>query len=301
MELSIALKIQTETRLSPATPATSAAPRRLSILPLPGPEGDFDDRMLRFRLASAILPDARNVSIYLPPQYAGEPERRFPVLYLHDGQNLFDPHTSYIPGHTWRAHTTADRLTAEGLIEPVILIGVDNTGARRMAEYTPTEDYKLGGGEGDAYGRLLIEELKPFVDRSFRTRPEAASTAIGGSSLGGLISLHLALRHPEVFGRAAVLSPSIWWDRRSILAEVRRLTGKLDLRLWLDMGTAEGATHLRDTDQLHRLLIARGWRDEVDLAYRRVENGLHTEDAWADRLDKILVFLFRNEEKMGRW
>ncbi|WP_089408103.1 alpha/beta hydrolase [Granulicella rosea] len=248
--------------------------------------------MLKFRLHSAILPDDRDVSIYLPPQYALEPGRRFPVLYLHDGQNLFDPETSYIPGHTWRAHTAADRLAEAGLIEPVILVGVDNTGVRRMAEYTPTEDYKMGGGDGDRYGRLLVEELKPWVDRTLRTRADADSTGIGGSSLGGLISLHLALRHPEIFGRAAIISPSIWWDQRSILSEVRQLKKRPNLRLWLDIGTAEGARHVRDTALLHRLLVGLGWRDEVDLAYRTIPDGVHSEDAWADRFDSVLLFLY---------
>ncbi len=293
------MKIQTRSQALPGTVPLPSGPdvqRHTEILPTAAPETFFDGRIHKFRLESAILPDDRDVWVYLPEQYAAQPDRHFPVLYLHDGQNLFDPKTSYVPGHTWRAHTTADRLASEGRIEPLILVGVENTGVRRMAEYTPTEDFKMGGGEGSEYGRLLIEELKPFVDRSFRTKPEAEATGIGGSSLGGLISLYLALRHPEVFGLAAVLSPSLWWDQRSILAEVKRLNDRPEVRLWLDMGTAEGAVHLRDTDQLHRMLLRLGWRDEVNLAYRRVANGLHTEDAWADRFDKVLLFLFRAED-----
>ena len=118
------------------------------------------DRLEHFLFHSAILPDDRAVCVYLPPQYGSEPDRRFPVLYLHDGQNLFDPHTAFIPGRTWRAGDTADRMNQEGKAEPMILVGVSNTGLRRMPEYTPTRDLQMGGGEGEQYGRLLIEELK---------------------------------------------------------------------------------------------------------------------------------------------
>ena len=247
--------------------------------------------MARYLLRSAILPDDRVVWVYLPAQYFAEPERRFAVFYLHDGQNLFDPETSYIPGKTWQADSTADRLNAEGRMEPTILVGIANTGVRRMAEYTPTRDPHLGGGEGHLYGRLLVEELKPFIDRTFRSQPEAATTGVGGSSLGGLISLYLGFSYPHVFGRVAVLSPSIWWDHRSILGLITRTKTKLPLRLWLDMGSAEGDRHVRDTRLVHRLLLARGWEDDVDLSYNLIPDAVHSEDAWAARLDKVLVFL----------
>ncbi len=251
-------------------------------------------RLDRCRFHSAILPEPyeRCVGVYLPVAYEAEPERAFPVFYLHDGQNLFDDRTAYVPGHSWKAHTTADRLAESGEIEPVILVGVANTGLRRMAEYTPTRDFKLAGGEGHSYGRLLIEELKPLIDRRYRTRPEAASTAIGGSSLGGLISLFLAFEHPEVFGKVAAMSPSLWWNNRSILSFIESPEPPPDLRIWLDMGMNEGAKHLRDTDYLFRVLKRRGWREDIDLAYQRVPQGVHSEDAWADRFDDVLRFLF---------
>jgi predicted alpha/beta superfamily hydrolase len=241
---------------------------------------------------SRFLPDDRDISIYLPEAYRTETRRRFPVFYLHDGQNLFDGRTSYAANRTWRAHTTADWLTRQGLIEPVILVGIANTGARRIAEYTPTRDARLGGGEGTLYGRLLVEDLKPLIDRRFRTLPDAANTALGGSSLGGLITLVLGMKYPEVFGKLAVLSPSVWWDNRSLLALMNPSQPKQHLRIWLDMGTAEGLRHLRDTDLLHRRLVLRGWRDGIDLKYLRVPGGVHDEEAWAARFDQVLKFLF---------
>lgn len=259
------------------------------------PPQELDDNP-RYRVLrgfhSRFLPDDRDVFLYLPPQYLTQPRRRFPVFYLHDGQNLFDGRTSYVVNRTWRAHLTADALVLDGLITPIILVGIANTGLRRMAEYTPTRDPRLGGGEGARYGRLLIEDLKPLIDRRFRTLPDPENTALGGSSLGGLITLALGLQHPNVFTRLAALSPSIWWDNRSLLGLVNATRSKPALKIWLDMGTAEGLRHLRDADLLHRRLVMRGWTDGVDLKYLRAPAAIHDEDAWADRFDQVLRFLF---------
>jgi len=251
-------------------------------------------RLLTFRMHSAILPDDRVISVYLPVEYDEDSVRHFPVFYLHDGQNLFDPHTSYIPGRTWRAGTTADHTSASGHTQPVILIGIANTGLRRMAEYTPTRDFRMGGGEGRAYGRLMIEELKPFIDASFRTLPGPADTALGGSSLGGLITLYLGLEHPDIFGKLAVLSPSIWWDHRSVLTFLANPLPGTKPRIWLDIGTAEGQRHVRDTELLNRMLLQRGWRADIDAKLLKIEGGHHDEDAWANRFDQVLTFLFPN-------
>ena len=266
--------------------------------PLPNGEGTSHsiystiERLTNYHLHSRVLPDDRVVSVYLPPQYATDAERRFPVLYLQDGQNLFDGQTSYIPERTWRAGATADRTNASGQAAPIILVGIANTGLRRMAEYTPTRDARMGGGEGPSYGRLLIEELKPLIDDRYRTLPDAANTGLGGSSLGGLISLFLGLQHPEIFGQLGVLSPSIWWDHRSMLAFVAHTALRAQPRIWLDIGTAEGARHVRDTELLARLLVRHGWEPGTTLAMTKIEGGVHDEDAWAERFDRVLAFLF---------
>lgn len=261
------------------------------FLPLP-PSKHPIDRLHCYSFHSTILPDDRTISVYLPCEYEQEPDRRFPVFYLHDGQNLFDPHTSFVTGHTWRAGITADQMSSSGQAEPVILVGAANTGLRRMAEYTPTRDYRLGGGEGHAYGRLLTEELKPWIDRNFRTLPKPEHTGLGGSSLGGLVTLYIGLEYPDVFGRLAVLSPSVWWNQRSILGFVAEFESKMRPRIWLDIGTSEGTRHVRDTELLHRRLVQQGWRPGVDLELLRVPGGVHSEDAWAARFDQVLKFLF---------
>jgi predicted alpha/beta superfamily hydrolase len=282
-------------------PASSASADFAPLEPAPRPDNELspahelDDNpryLVHKQFQSRFLPDARDIEVYLPEAYTNDPGRHFPVFYLHDGQNVFDGRTSYIPGHTWQAHTTADRLTREGHIEPVILVGINNTGLRRMAEYTPTRDPGLRGGDGDLYGRLLVEELKPCIDREFRTLPDSADTAIGGSSLGGLISLYLGFTYPEAFSKVAALSPSVWWNDRAILRTISAGHARPDLRIWLDMGTGEGLRHLRDTDLLQRRLIQNGWRDGFDLRYLRVPGGQHNEDAWAERFGQVLRFLF---------
>jgi predicted alpha/beta superfamily hydrolase len=197
-----------------------------------------------------------------------------------------------VPGHTWHAHTIADRLTLAGDMEPVILVGVAHGGTRRVAEYTPTRDTKAGGGDGESYGRMLIEELKPLVDGAYRTLPDARNTAVGGASLGGLISLWLGLKRPDVFGKVAAISPSVWWDGCSILKIVEGVEPRPEVRIWMDMGTAEGVHHLNDAGALYRLLRQHGWCEGEDLAYFLIEGAGHDEDAWAARFDRVLRFLF---------
>jgi len=242
---------------------------------------------------SEFLPADRDVLVYLPPRYAAEPARRYPVLYLHDGQNLFDGATSFIRGQDWRVGQTADALIGAGAVEPLIIVGVYNTGHARVEEYTPAVDarYKVGG-KADLYGRLLVEELKPFIDARYRTLDGAAHTGLGGSSLGGLVSLYLGLRYPEVFGKLAVVSPSVWWGGRVILTHVSALGARPPTRIWLDMGTAEGARAAPDARDLRDALVAKGWSLDADLRYTEVAGGRHDEAAWAERVGPFLRFLF---------
>lgn len=241
-------------------------------------------------MASAFLDARRDVLVYLPPGYpACGP---CPVLYLHDGQNLFDPATAHVQGQHWRVGETTDALVRAGTVEPLIIVGIANTGPSRIHEYTPTKDARLGGGLADCYGRFLVEELKPFIDATYRTRTDAASTGLGGSSLGGLVSLHLGLSRPDVFGRLAVVSPSVWWDRRVILSTVRRTRPRPALRIWVDMGTAEGRRGLDDARMLKAALVGAGWRVGADLHYAEYEGGTHSEGAWAARFGAIVTWLF---------
>jgi predicted alpha/beta superfamily hydrolase len=241
---------------------------------------------------SDFLPDDRDVTVWLPPGYDDDPSRRYPVLYLHDGQNLFDPDTAFVPGQTWQVGDTAGAEIAAARVEPLIIVGIANAGSRRIQEYTPTPDSRLGGGLADQYGRLIVDELKPLVDRTYRTLPDPMDTAIGGSSLGGLVSLYLALTRPQTFGRVAVMSPSVWWDRRAILRTVRGAQPKPRLRLWVDIGTAEGRRGLDDARLLKAALVGAGWVVGGDLHYAEYEGATHSEGAWAARFAPVLRWLF---------
>ena len=243
---------------------------------------------------SGFLPTDRDVWVYVPRGYDEQPDRYYPVLYLQDGQNLFDPRTSFIPGRTWQVAETADAEIAAGTVEPLIIVGIANTGEHRLAEYTPTRDWKMGGGEADKYGKLLISDLLPFIASNYRVRHGLHHTGLGGSSLGGLVTLYLGLSYPEVFGRLAVMSPSVWWNHKSIIAWVNERAATLThhARMWLDVGDAEGRRTLADTDLLNRRLQARGWAPEQDLHYERVPGGTHDEAAWAQRVGPMLRFLF---------
>ena len=230
--------------------------------------------------------------VYLPPGYEKEEARRYPVLYLNDGQNLFDRATSYA-GVEWEVDETAQSLIERGVIEPLIIVGIPNTGETRIEEYTPTIDPKLKrGGKAGLYGQFLVDELKAFIDRRYRTRIEPASTGIGGSSLGGLVSLYLGLKYPQVFGKLMVMSPSIWWDHGILLHSVESLRAKPSTRIWLDIGTREGKSTPGQVRTLKEILIAQGWRLNADLKYLEVKGGHHNEAAWAKRVEPALKFLF---------
>lgn len=251
---------------------------------------------------SKILDNNRNLIVYLPPGYDTSPNQRYPVLYFHDGQNLFDGATSYIPGQEWRLDETAQALIKAGKIEPLIIVGVYNTGKERVEEYTPVQDakYKVGG-KADLYGRMLVEEVKPFIDREYRTLKDAKHTGLGGSSLGGLVSLYLGLKYQSVFSRLAVVSPSVFWGDQFIVHYVEMLRGKPQERIWLDIGTKEGRTAAEEqetvshTRLLESALIKKGWKLEKDLKYFEAQGSEHNERAWAARAGPMLEFLFPNK------
>ncbi len=260
--------------------------------------GDF-----RFHQAfhSRLLPHDRDVIVYLPPSYKKTRMRRFPVLYLQDGQNLFDGATSFMPGREWQVDETAERLIKSGEIEPLIIVGVYNTGLDRVAEYTPTPDDRLKkGGSADLYGRMIVEELKPFIDSNYRTLSDRENSGLGGSSLGGLVSLYLGLKYPNVFSKLAIISPSAWWDHRMIISEVESLAVKPKLRIWLDIGTAEGEA-VKSLPPLRDALVEKGWKLGEDLRYFEAPDAVHDEHAWAERVDPVLRFLFPKTKKKRRW
>ena len=246
------------------------------------------------RFASSFLSTRRDLIVYVPPGY-DESRDRYPVLYLQDGQNLFDPGTAF-GGQDWYVHLTADDLICRGVVEPLIIVGIYNTGIRRISEYTPTRDpRRRKGGKADRYAELLAREIKPFIDHEYRTRKGAVDTGVGGSSLGALASLVAAFEYPRVFGKLAIMSPSVWWDSHAIVRMLHAFRSRVRARVWLDCGTDEGDCPrqiLDDVRLLRDTFIAKGWCEDEDLKYTEVHGASHSERAWGARFGAVLEYLF---------
>ena len=239
----------------------------------------------------------RTVTVLLPPGYAKSSRTRYPVLYMHDGQNLFDARTAHAA--EWRVDETAVELTRKARVAPVIIVGVASNPESRFADYTPTaianpttNPPSTVGGSADSYGRFLVEELKPFIDKNFRTIADREHTGLAGSSLGGLVTMYLGLKYPGTFSRLAVVSPSVFWDDFFIVKDVERQTAKLPLRVWLDIGTSESTDAAPDAERLRDALVAKGWKLGGDLKFVEVQGGTHDESAWAARFGQMLEYLF---------
>ena len=241
-------------------------------------------------ILSPQLRNYRDILVALPPAYR-EGHDRHPVIYLQDGQNLFDPVTSY--AGDWGLVETLNSLSPEDT-QP-ILVGVPNMGRRRRYEYSPFRDIIHGGGGGDRYLAFLVETVKPLVDASFRTRPGRPHTVIAGSSLGGLISLYGLYRYADVFGAAGVQSPALWFADGAVLRFVEDMAGLAVGRVHLDVGTEEGAEALLDVRALRALLVAGGHRLGADLSYIEEEGADHEEAAWGRRFGHALPFLLGSQ------
>lgn len=234
----------------------------------------------------------RELLVLLPEGYGSEDAaaRRYPVVWFLDGQNVFDASTSYI-GVEWQADETALRLAKEGAIEPIIVVAVPNT-SERTREYTfPSGDGTTADGRGDAFLSWLVGSAKREVDARFRTRTDAASTTIAGSSLGGLFALEAIERRPTTFGNAIAMSPSLWRGDEALLRRWSDgATRPTPRRLWIDMGTAEGSLggggHV---ERVKRLAALFGDTPNVRLV---IDDGaLHDETAWQRRLPDALAFV----------
>lgn len=241
----------------------------------------------------------RAVQVYLPPGYRDGHER-FPVLYLQDGQNLFDPATAF--AGSWHAERALDRLAHKG--RPVIAVAIPNAGVRRIHEYAPYRDRRYGGGGAEAYLDWLTERVQPLVERSFRVLREAESTAIAGASMGGLISLYAFWSRRRSFGLVGAMSPSLFFAEEALTCGIERHAPAAG-RAYLDIGTLEGRRNRRRKTapkspsgamkrlrRLRRGLERSGFRLGVDLEWIEEAGGRHDEAAWSRRLPGMLEFLF---------
>jgi predicted alpha/beta superfamily hydrolase len=242
-------------------------------------------------IASADLGNSREVCVFLPPGYAREPERRFPVIYLQDGQNLFEPHKSF--AGAWGADQAM--LTVARLGYEAILVGIANTGLQRLDEYSAWHDGRRGGGRADTYLALLTETIKPRVDAEFRTHGDRRFTHIGGSSMGGLLALYAYFRCPQTFGGALVQSPALWFAQGRIFEYVAEMPAPPG-RIYLDCGTREGENTLANARRMRDLLESRGYHPPHGLRWIEDPNGTHHESCWGRRLRKALPFLLDDDQ-----
>ncbi|HEX8610050.1 MAG TPA: alpha/beta hydrolase-fold protein [Telluria sp.] len=234
---------------------------------------------------SPQLKNSRKLRIYLPPSYEENRAKRYPVLYMHDGQNLFDAKTAAF-GVEWGVDETVNRLVATGVMEEIIVVGIDNTPAR-VDEYTPCCDPQYGGGQLDTYQRFVVDTVKPYVDSTLRTLPGKESTAIMGSSLGGIASVSIAQKNASVFSKAASVSGSFWWNKEAL---AKTLPPRLPVKFYLDAGTVKDG--LEETIRMRDALLKQGYRQDADLFYYVADGATHNEKSWAARVDKPLTWFF---------
>ncbi|MBN1477078.1 hypothetical protein JXA47_10015 [Candidatus Sumerlaeota bacterium] len=263
-----------------------------SVVFTPGADRGVVEILSESLTASVSTCEARAVWAWLPPAYFTETDRRFPVLIMHDGQNVFDDPLNPFGHGGWHVNTIAEELIAEGRIEPFILVAVPCNGERRMEEYGMDED--VMDASEHPYARYLIDDVLPLVTARYRTLTGPASTSVMGSSMGGIISFYLAYHHPDVFGQAACLSPAFMIGDASerTLLDLVRAEGKRPVRLYLDSGTAgeceDGAPQTRE---MRDLLIESGWVLGDDLVWHQEEGAAHSERAWRARVWRPLEFL----------
>ena len=264
-------------------PEDAVAPAQLQIL-------DFPSRVFR---------NDRKLRVWLPPEYHSphNRERQYPVFYLNDGQNLFDPATSFT-GVDWRAGQTAEILIRQGKVSPLILVGIDNAQTERIREYVPYRSFRppILFPLGKRYPEFLMSEVMPFIEQRFRIARGPENTGLGGSSLGGLISLFSVMHRPGSVGRLLAESPSLFFSRRRLLRQSRRFSLWPE-KVYLGIGTRESGRaekdqqFVEDVRELERSLRRAGL-DDRRLRVRIEEGAAHNEAEWAKRFPEALAFLF---------
>ena len=261
-------------------PAPAAPPPRASTA---GP----GVHVLVQRLAMPGLGRERTLRLYLPPSYESAPDRRYPVIYMHDGQNLFDDATSY--AGEWGVDETMDAFARTRGFEAIV-VGIDNGGEERLRELSPWTNARYGAAQGEQYMAFVVDIVKPFVDTHYRTRPDREDTAIAGSSMGGLISHYALLRYPQVFGKAAIFSPSYWYSNE-VYVQTKAHPWPAGARSYFYIGGREGDESVADVQRMLPLLAT------PDHAVRDVTlhvepDAQHDERAWRAEFPRAVAWLF---------
>jgi len=231
----------------------------------------------------------RRISVYLPPNYNASKEN-YPVLYMQDGQNVFDVSTSY--SGEWEVDETLNTMFNEtGL--GLIVVAIDHGGNTRLNEYSAWDNEKYGKGEGGLYLDFLVNTLKPEIDKTFRTKSDSQNTAILGSSLGGLFAHYAAIERPDVFGKAAVFSPSFWYAKDGF-EFTENATGLNNSKIYYLVGAKEGNDVVKPIKEIVSLMKSKSLtKDEV--FEKVVPNGTHSESFWKSEFKEAIKWLFIND------
>jgi alpha-glucosidase len=245
-------------------------------------ESTASENVTTFELFSAELNVTKKIWVYLPKNYVST-NKKYPVIYMHDAQNLFDKKTSY--AGEWEVDETLNEMKAQ-----VIVIGIEHGNEKRMDELTPFKNEKYGGGNGDNYLKFIAETLKPKVDRLYRTKTNAKNTAIFGSSLGGLISFYSVLKYPEVFGKAGVFSPSFWFSEE--IYTLMENSEKTKARIFFLCGDKESDDMVSDLKKMETLLDKnRCYCLNLNKTVI-IKDGEHNEKLWRENFEQAVKWLF---------
>ena len=247
-----------------------------------GQQSTASQQVSTFEIAAPQLKTTKKIWVYLPKSY-GTNTKNYPVIYMHDAQNLFDAKTAY--AGEWNVDETLDSLKAE-----VIVIGIEHGNDKRLDELTPFKNTKYGGGNGTAYLDFMVQTLKPFVDKTYRTKPDKKHTAIFGSSLGGLLSFYAVLKYPEVFGKAGVFSPSFWYS--SEIYDFTKKTKKLKAKIYFLCGDNEDAEMVPDLKRMVYLVDSIRCHCLALNKTEIVKGGQHNEKLWREHFKQAYLWLF---------
>jgi len=243
--------------------------------------------VLTQRLAMPGLGRERTLRLYLPPSYDTQTSRRYPVIYMHDAQNLFDDATAY--AGEWGVDETLDAFARTRGFEAIV-VGIDHGEAERIHELSPWTNPRYGSQQGEQYMAFVVDTVKPFIDAHYRTRPDRADTAIIGSSLGALVSHYALLRYPQVFGKAALFSPSYWYSGE-VYTQTRAHPWPVDTRTYFYIGGREGDESVPDLERMVALVGTQGHAAR-DLAVHVVPEAQHDERAWRAEFPLAIAWLF---------
>ena len=269
------------------TPTPAASPVAVVAAARPSTAGPGVHVLAR-RLAMPGLGRERTLRLYLPPSYQSAPGKRYPVIYMHDAQNLFDESTSSY-GKEWGVDETLDAFARMRGFEAIV-VGIDHGGEERIHELTPWPNPKYGAAQGRQYMAFVVDVVKPFVDAHYRTLPDRAHTAIAGSSLGGLVSHYALLRYPQVFGKAAIFSPSYWYSNE-VYVQTTAHPWPADTRTYFYIGGREGDESVPDLQRMIPLLATPDGAVR-DITLHIVPDNQHDERAWRAEFPLAVAWLF---------